>query len=296
MMFKILCLLLVLLQVPLVQAKSYKDIFYGTHEAGESPRPLVVWLHGCTQSSREFLELTQIQNITESVKPLIYAPEQRFFGGPLKCWNWYLPSTQKRSGFLETMVSQVRTLIANGTVDANRIYVGGFSAGGILAAHLAFCYPDVFSGALIHSAAPYQVLKGLLPGEGREKLGEYAYRCAQRDLEDNKLKTVMVFHGTRDHIAPFVEGNNVFKQAFDFFDFMDDGMKNSSMIVESQRRPDGRDVYLKKDIQIHYYAIEGMGHAWSGGEKTSRYSSPNTQSATRLFFEKTDRFGSSFSK
>jgi len=296
MKFKILCLLLVLLQVPLVQAKSYKDIFYGTQEVGESPRPLVVWLHGCTQFSGEFLELTQIQKVSESVKPLIYAPEQSFLGGPLKCWNWYLPSTQTRSAFLETMVSQIRALIADGTVDPKRIYVGGFSAGGVLAAHLAFCYPDIFSGVLIHSAAPYKVLKSLLPGEGSEQLGEFAYRCAQRILDENKLKTVMVFHGTRDHIAPFAEGYNVVKQAYDFFDLMDDQTKNSSMLVGANMRTDGFDVSLKGNIKIHYYAIEGMRHAWSGGATGIRFSSPNSEPATQLFFELTDRFGSISSK
>ena len=168
----------------------------------------------------------------------------------------------------------------------------GFSAGGVLAAHLAFCYPDIFSGVINHSAAPYKALKGILPGEGPEKLGEYAYRCARVGIEQNKLRTVMVFHGTRDHIAPFSQGYNVIKQAYDFFDLMDDQNKNASMLVSAHERTDGFDVYLKKNIQIHYYAIKGMRHAWSGGTMGNRFSSPSTESATQMFYEATEHFGS----
>lgn len=166
----------------------------------------------------------------------------------------------------------------------------GFSAGGVLAAHLAFCYPDIFSGVINHSAAPYKALKGILPGEGPEKLGEYAYRCARVGIEQNKLRTVMVFHGTRDHIAPFFQGYNVIKQAYDFFDLMDDQNKNASMLVSAHERTDGFDVYLKKNIQIHYYAIGGT--LGVGGAIDIRFSSPNTMSSTQMFYETTEHFGS----
>lgn len=263
----------------------------GMAKAASTSRPLVLWLHGCTQTAQEFLDLSQLQKVTESAQPVIYAPEQSRLTSPLKCWNWYLPSTQKRAEFLESMVSPIRSMIAQGLVDPNRVYVGGFSAGGVLAAHLAYCYPDVFSGVLIHSGAPYKALKTLYTPNGKEKLGEYAFKCARLNRAENKLKNVVIFHGTKDHIAPFGQGYNSVKQAYDYFDVLDDQSKNASTYLSSTERADGFDVYLKNDIQIHYFAIQGMRHAWSGSAPGMRFSSPDTLSATQTFFDLTNHFG-----
>lgn len=273
-----------------LQSWGYKDYFFsakeGTQNSGK--RPLVLWLHGCTQGSREFLELTDVLKVTAGANPIVYAPEQQLYENPLKCWNWFLPHTQKRAHYLESIVEKIKGLVKQGVVDENRVYVGGFSAGGVLAGHLAYCYPEMFSGALIHSGAPFELLKSY--ARGSENLGQWAYECGRPQALKSKLKTVMIFHGQKDRIAPFSQSSNTLKQSFDYFDLMDDGKTNKSVVDSGTTSEQGTHIYLKTGQQIHYFVIPGMGHAWSGSKEGMRFSSPKTLSATEAFYKLTDGF------
>lgn len=281
-----ICLLAATFLLAFTETALAKKNFFFTNTSNSlqppSERPLIVWLHGCTQTSQEFIEQTQLMSKLAQAKldALVYAPQQSRSNNPLACWNWFLKKNQKRdSGILQEITQEVQKLIAQKQVSPEKIYIGGFSAGAVLAAHFAFCYPDIFRGALIHSGSAYKVLARKM--HPMDSLGLKAIECSEK-VDNRRLQDILIIHGTEDKITSLKNAQKVYEQSHMFFDFQDDFRFNQSLrqtftsahlnIWESSSRE-----------QITYYTIHGMGHAWSGGDKNYRFSSPNTLSATDLF-------------
>src|SRR5438128_1733494 len=59
-------------------------------------RPLLVHIHGCTETPGEFAGLTRIAQLAEKERLLVLLPGQSAAANPSLCWNWFLPQNQKR--------------------------------------------------------------------------------------------------------------------------------------------------------------------------------------------------------
>src|SRR6266496_4425063 len=59
-------------------------------------RPLLVAIHGCTQTAGEFGGLTRITRLADAQRVLVLLPNQSTEANPMHCWNWFVPENQKR--------------------------------------------------------------------------------------------------------------------------------------------------------------------------------------------------------
>ncbi|KQV18659.1 MULTISPECIES: PHB depolymerase family esterase [unclassified Kitasatospora] len=120
-----------------------------------SGRPLVVALHGCTQSAAAFDEETGWTRWAEQWGFALLLPQQQSANNSSSCFNWYqsgdFSRDQGEALSIRQMIDRTR---ADLDTDAARVYVTGLSAGGAMTAALLADYPDVFAGGGVVAGLP----------------------------------------------------------------------------------------------------------------------------------------------
>jgi poly(hydroxyalkanoate) depolymerase family esterase len=262
--------------------------------------PLVVMLHGCTQTPEAFAESTRMNARADEGKFLVLYPAQKLSDNPTRCWNWFVPENQARgSGEPEEIVRIVDHVAREYRADRSRVYVAGLSAGASMTAILAACYPDVFAAAAVHDGTMYKAASGLVeaqkvmvsakaPDPGR--LGGEAWACGgKRQLP----MPAAIWHGQGDNVVNRHNGDLLVRQFVALNDLADDGQTNGS-VAQKPRTESGRVegghpyTVIRYDVRgrplIEYYKVEKMGHAWSGGKDDLLFSDAKGPDASLLIW------------
>jgi poly(hydroxyalkanoate) depolymerase family esterase len=248
------------------------------------PVPLVLMLHGCKQDPETFAAGTRMNRLADEYGFLVLYPRQSMLANIYSCWNWFDPRTQARGGEAAIVMAMVDDVVRRYSVDADRIYVAGMSAGGALAAILASCYADVFAAAAVHSGFPYGVADNPIAGlrvmekdypYDAETSGRAAFGCRGGG---RRAMPMLVVQGNADgKVLPKASGD-VIRQFAQLEDLCDDGQDNDTvsaarLVKEAVAgEPGGRYAYEVSTISregkpmLQEVMVTGLGHAWSGGD------------------------------
>ncbi len=242
--------------------------------------PLVVMLHGCTQSPDDFARGTAMNAVAEARGFAVAWPGQAQSAHPQKCWNWFRPRDQRRGGGEPaTLTGLVAELIAKHGFDRRRVCVAGLSAGGAAAAVLAHQYPDVFAACGIHSGLACGAAHDLPSALQAMRAGGGTAAPPSRPVP------TIVFHGDRDTTVASVNATRIVEAA--------SAGQSLHQRSESGRTPGGRrwTRTLSSDaagrVMVEDWNIAGLGHAWSGGSSDGSYtdpSGPDASAAMAAFF------------
>jgi poly(hydroxyalkanoate) depolymerase family esterase len=269
--------------------------------------PMVVMLHGCTQSASDFAAGTQMNRLAEEHGFLVAYPEQPAQANPSKCWNWFRAQDQARDQGEPSLIAGIaREVASRHGVDPRRIFVAGLSAGAAMAVVLGETYPELFAGVGAHSGLPYgsahdipsamAAMKG-----GRSGLPELKGLPIPATPRRNPVQAVpiIVFHGDRDHTVQQTNGSQIVRNAMDAFG----SAGGAGLIVSNERgvspggRSYSREVHADAKGQAHIesWILHGAGHAWSGGHAGGSYTDntgPDASAAMVRFFLALPRSGS----
>ena len=287
--------------------RAYK--LYVPASPGEAPRPVIVMLHGCTQSADDFAIGTRMNRLADEHGFLVVYPEQPAQANMSKCWNWFQPQDQVRDGGEPSLIAGiVREVAARHDADLRRVFVAGLSAGAAMAVVLGETYPDLFAGVGVHSGLPYgsahdipsamAAMKGGRSGlPGLQATPEMAARPAKKAV---RAVPTIVFHGDRDHTVQQSNASQVVQQAREAHEVRP-GEGGLTAVTQRGTAAGGRGysrtIHADSTGQAHIEAwtIHGAGHAWSGGDARGSYtdrSGPDASAEMVRFFLASARAGS----
>ena len=237
--------------------------------------PLVVMLHGCTQSPDDFATGTRMNHAAEAHGFIVAYPAQTGTANAQKCWNWFNPADQRRDGGEASLIAGIsRQVMHDFAIDPSKVYVAGLSAGAAAAAIMANTYPELYAAVGIHS--------GLACGAAQNMQSAFT---AMRRGNDGRARTAtgrivpaIVFHGNRDTTVNPRNADAVVAQAVQ-------GQSLRTQ-VETAQVPNGHAYTCTSRIDgdgntlTEQWVVHGAGHAWSGGSPDGSYTDPRGPDAT----------------
>jgi poly(hydroxyalkanoate) depolymerase family esterase len=255
-------------------------LFYKLYTPKGSARrrlPLVVMLHGCTQSASDFAAGTRMNQLADELGFVVLYPQQSMKANMGRCWNWHRPGDQKR-GRGEPATIAALTLHAIATCRANpqRVYIAGISAGGSAASIIGAAYPDLYVAVGVHSSIPRGTVTNVAGAMAAMRRGT----VAASSRTTRPLPTI-VFHGDGDKVVhPSNAGG-----------FLSTLQRSSSRPLDSrsqQGRAAGGRAFTRTvhrhatgEVLLEEWTIHGSGHAWSGGSAAGSHTDPAGPDASR---------------
>ncbi|RYB02635.1 extracellular catalytic domain type 1 short-chain-length polyhydroxyalkanoate depolymerase [Lichenibacterium ramalinae] len=255
-------------------SRPYKLYVPACAEAGIA-MPLVVMLHGCSQSPDDFAAGTRMNAWAERDGFLVCYPGQTTAANGQKCWNWFNDGDQHRDRGEPALIAGItRDVMARHPVDPARVYVAGLSAGGALAATMGQAYPDLYAAVGVHS--------GLACGAAHDMASAFSAMrqgsASPAGAAATAAVPTIVFHGDRDGTVHPVNGDAVATQAIQAATVLreaEDGVAPGGHAYRRTRflDADGRAL-------VEQWAIRSAGHAWAGGDAAGSYTDPHGPDAS----------------
>ena len=256
-------------------SRPYKLYVPACGQAGVA-MPLVVMLHGCTQSPDDFAAGTRMNDWAERDGFLVCYPGQTSAANGQKCWNWFNDGDQRRDRGEPALIAGItRDVMTRHAVDPARVYVAGLSAGGALAATMGQTYPDLYAAVGVHS--------GLACGAARDMssaFGAMRQGGGPRVMGNGPTAPVptIVFHGDRDSTVYPVNADEVAAQTLHGAAIRAEVEQGAVPDGHSYRRTrfhdaDGRAL-------VEQWSVHGAGHAWAGGSAAGSFTDPQGPDAS----------------
>ena len=239
--------------------RDYK-LYIPSNHAGQA-LPLIVMLHGCTQSPDDFAAGTRMNRLAEEARCFVLYPAQAHSANHSRCWNWFRRKDQARDrGEPSIIAGMTYEIIRRRNINYRSVYIAGLSAGGAMAAVMAATYPDLYSGVGIHS--------GLACGSAHDL--PTALAAMQGTQGSNRRPGVVaahgtptiVFHGDHDKTVHPRNGAEIIARS-----------KHAGGPGESERGQSPNGYAYTRTVQrnaegrvlLEHWLIHGGGHAWFGG-------------------------------
>jgi poly(hydroxyalkanoate) depolymerase family esterase len=181
--------------------------------------PLVIALHGCTQTSDEYDHGAGWSSLADRLGFAVVYPQQQPANNPKNCFSWFLPGDIARDhGEALSIREMVEHAVATFAADRRKVFITGLSAGGAMASAMLATYPEVFAGGAIIAGLPYgcasnvqQAFEAMFTEQGHaaQALGDRVRAASRHRGPWPKLS---VWHGTSDPIVKPVNGEDIIRQ------------------------------------------------------------------------------------
>lgn len=232
-------------------------------EGLERPAPLLVVLHGCTQTAAGYDQGAGWSALADRHGFALLYPEQKRENNPNLCFNWYQASDARRGGGeAASIAAMVEAMRAAHGIDADRVFVTGLSAGGAMAAVMLATYPELFAGGAIIAGMPYGCASNLsdafelMAGRGSRDPRVLADKVRAASPHRGAWPRLSVWQGSADRIVAPGNADALLAQWT--------GLHGLGAVPDRVEMVDGhpRRIWLGRDGEelIEHFEVTGMAH------------------------------------
>jgi poly(hydroxyalkanoate) depolymerase family esterase len=247
---------------------------YGLYTPGglrdDESAPLVVVLHGCKQQALRFAYASGWTDFADTARVRLLCPDQRRLANLYRCWNWFHPAAQRGQGEVALVAAMIDDAAKQARVNQNAVAAVGISAGGALAALLAFHLGDRFRAVATVAAAPLlgsfnvqnpqSVMQQGLALDPILALGAWQKACAP----------LAIIHGTADDVVRARCAEQLQAQALESFRRAGKAATPGSTVAGSNGTT-VTDYRADRELLLRRIDVQGLGHAWTGGPGGHHY-------------------------
>ncbi len=264
--------------------------------------PLLVMLHGCHQSATQFARGTRMNHHAERKGYAVLYPQQSLSVQAQRCWRWYNPTVQHGGGETAALAQLIDMICTQQFIDRRRIYACGISAGAGMAAILALNHPELIAAVGLHSGPVFGAGRNAVEGLRVMRQGSViaAHSAIDRVLERRATlrpeirplppMPALLIHGHDDHVVASVNQQQLAQQWLKL-----NGMPHAAVADSVTVKPHGRgssrssheiqEYLLDRKPILRIVRIGGLGHAWSGGDSSERFTSKTGPDSSRMMID-----------
>ncbi|PVA11987.1 esterase [Pelagivirga sediminicola] len=243
-------------------ARSFRT--YVPASAAQGVQGAVTMLHGCTQTAEDFAIGTGMNALAEAHRLIVIYPQQSRGDNAQSCWNWFSAGDQRRGrGEPEILAGLTQSVLDEHAIAPECSFVAGLSAGAAMAVILGAAYGDTFAAVGAHSGLPL--------GAARDVPSAFAAMAGNGPEPGSAgaAARTIIFHGAADSTVHPMNGVRIAQQA------LASGARQT--IDEEARGTRAGRGYTRRIVtaggapQLEHWTIDGLGHAWSGGQPGGSY-------------------------
>jgi len=229
-------------------------------------------------------------------------PEQSLSANALRCWNWFQPEQRAGEGEGAAIAALIRHTALQHPVDRSRIYLAGFSAGGALTAQLAMTHGVLFAACaivagLMHRAAdsPVEAFQAMRTGT-RLSPTDTVEELANDTNPDRRFVPALIMSGDHDVTVHPSNAEKLVTQFRRAAELLNQVSGSLGLVRSRVHHPAGGRSYRQEDYArrgqtwLRSISIEGLGHAWSGGDAAYPFNDEQLPDASALIWDFLSRF------
>jgi poly(hydroxyalkanoate) depolymerase family esterase len=250
--------------------------------------PLVVILHGCKQTAESFAAGTRICRLAERSGFAVLLPEQAKTAHAQRCWHWHDDHGQSEA---PAVVSLVDAIVRQHGFDRERVYLAGISAGAGLAAALGMHYPSHFAAVGLHSGPVYGAARSTMTAVNVMRRGSREEPAslidASIDVATHPGMPAIVVHGDVDAVVAqrnAVQLGVQFARVNRMIDAQGD-LRAGEIRSYSRDAVEYTDYVKAGKLVVRVCIVQGLGHAWSGGDPREPFHSARGPDATAMLWQ-----------
>ena len=274
------------------------------------PAPLVVMTHGCQTTAEQQMRANLYNRVAERHGFVVLYPDvteaHAEQPGPLsRCWQFFnSESWHHGQGDAAAIAGMTETVMADRSIDPQRVYMVGMSAGSFMTSIMAAAYPRLFAAVAINAGGAYSDFTCIGTDAASLPASVSAQRAFEESGEHARVIPLLVMGGDSDQGIPPACATKALEQGLRTDNLVLSGTQTGPISLEpssvrtvetpgrydstvsSFRDPDGCLIGRR-------WLFAGMNHFWPGGSRNPElagFTDPKAPNGARISWRFLSRY------